>query len=74
GPDGLMYVVSRSHDSIYKIMPKSMMAQSEKEIDVSGLNFPVEYVAYAIIVVLVIIGIAIYIKKTRQAHYKSISS
>lgn len=74
GPDGLMYVVSRSHDSIYKIMPKSMVVQSEKEIDVSELNFPVEYTIYAIIAVLIIIGIVIYIKKTRQAHNGSISS
>jgi len=65
GPDGLIYVVSRSHDSIYKIIPKSMIIQSEKEIDVSDLNFPVEYTAYTIIAVLVIAGIVIYIKKTK---------
>ena len=65
GPDGLMYVVSRSHDSIYRIMPKSMMTQTDTGIDYAQPTiFPVEY-AYAIIA-LIIASIVIYLAKTRK--------
>ncbi|MGH9999160.1 MAG: hypothetical protein ACRD90_04795, partial [Nitrosopumilaceae archaeon] len=65
GPDGLMYVVSRSHDSIYRIIPKSMMIQTDTGTDYAQPTiFPVEY-AYAIIA-LIIASIVIYLAKTRK--------
>ena len=67
GPDGLMYVVSRSHDSIYRIMPKSMMRQTDTGIDYAQPTiFPVEHAVYVIIAVLIIIGIAVYLTKIKK--------
>jgi glucose/arabinose dehydrogenase len=67
GPDGLMYIVSRSHDSIYRIMPKTMMIQTDTGIDdAQPTIFPVEYTVYAIIAVLIIVSIVVYLTKTKK--------
>lgn len=67
GPDGLMYVVSRSHDSIYRIMPKVMVIQTDTGNDnAQSTIFPVEYVIYPVIIVLIIVGIVIYFIKTKK--------
>jgi len=67
GPDGLMYIVSRSHDSIYRIMPKTMMIKTDTEIGyIPPSIFPIEYAVYAIIIVLIIAGIVIYLAKTKR--------
>jgi glucose/arabinose dehydrogenase len=67
GPDGLMYVVSRSHDTIYRIMPKTMMMQPDTEIvQITPTTFPIEYIVYAVITVLIIAGIVIYLAKVKR--------
>ena len=67
GPDGFMYIVSRSHDSIYRIMPKTMMIQTDTGIDdAQPTIFPVEYTVYAIIAVLIIVSIVVYLTKTKK--------
>jgi glucose/arabinose dehydrogenase len=67
GPDGFMYIVSRSHDSIYRIMPKTMMIQTDTGIDnAQPTIFPVEYTVYAIITVLIIVSLVVYLTKTKK--------
>jgi len=67
GPDGFMYIVSRSHDSIYRIMPKTMMIKTDTEIGYTPQSIsPVEYAVYVIIIVLIIAGIVIYLAKTKR--------
>jgi len=67
GPDGFMYIVSRSHDSIYRIMPKTMMIQTDTGIDdAQPTIFPVEYTVYAIIAVLIIVSLVVYLTKTKK--------
>ena len=67
GPDGFMYIVSRSHDSIYRIMPETMMIKTDTEIGYTPQSiFPIEYAVYAIIIVLIIAGIVIYLAKTKR--------
>jgi len=67
GPDGFMYIVSRSHDSIYRIMPKTMMIQTDTGIDnAQPTIFPVEYTVYAIITVLIIVSLVLYLTKTKK--------
>ncbi|MGI0008367.1 MAG: hypothetical protein ACRD92_01965, partial [Nitrosopumilaceae archaeon] len=64
---GLMYVVSRSHDSIYRIIPKSMMIQTDTGTDYAQPTiFPVEYAVYLITAVLIIVSIVIYLTKTKK--------
>lgn len=66
GPDGLMYVVSRAHDTIYRIMPKSMMVQPDIEtVQTTPKLFPIEYV-YAVIAALIIAGVIIYLTKVKR--------
>lgn len=67
GPDGMLYVVSRAHDSIYKIMPKTMMIDQEPDIVDSSMSF--QYVIYAVIAALVIAGI-IYVTKFSRRKIK----
>lgn len=67
GPDGFMYIVSRAHDSIYRIMPKNMMIKTDTEIGyIPPPIFSIEYAVYAIIIVLIIAGIVIYLAKTKR--------
>jgi glucose/arabinose dehydrogenase len=67
GPDGLMYIVSRAHDSIYRIMPKAMMIQTETaNNDTRPTILLVEFIIYPIIVVLIIVGLVIYFIKTKR--------
>jgi len=74
GPDGLMYIVSRSHDSIYRIMPKTMMIKTDTEIGYTPPSiFPIEYAVYALIVVLIITGIVIYLAKTKRKRKVDLS-
>ena len=63
GPDGLVYVVSRSDDSIYRIMPKTMISQG---IDVKDSNTPISYLMYAIIAVAIIAAAVYMVKFSRR--------
>ena len=66
GPDGFMYIVSRSHDSIYRIMPKTMMITTDTEIgNIPSSILSIEYAIYAVIIVIIIAGIVIYLAKTK---------
>ena len=67
GPDGLMYLVSRSHDTIYRIMPKTIIAQTDTDIiQTQPKIFPIEYAIYTIIPALIIIGVVIYLVKAKR--------
>lgn len=66
GPDGFMYIVSRFHDSIYRIMPKTMMITTDTEIgNIPSSILSIEYAIYAVIIVIIIAGIVIYLAKTK---------
>ena len=66
GPDGLLYIVSLSDGTIYRIMPKTMM-KMDTEIGYTQPHiFPIEYGVYAIIISIIIAGIVIYLAKTKR--------
>lgn len=66
GPDGLLYIVSLSEGTIYRIIPKTMMILTDKEIDVTPPTiFPFEYAIY-IIVVALIVCVVIYLVKIKR--------
>jgi glucose/arabinose dehydrogenase len=73
GPDGFMYIVSRSHDSIYRIIPKTMMIKTDTDIGYTPPISLVEYAVFAIIVVSVIVGTVIYLKKTKRKRKVDLS-
>ncbi|MGH9876317.1 MAG: PQQ-dependent sugar dehydrogenase [Nitrososphaerales archaeon] len=48
GPDGFLYIVSHSHGTIYRIIPKSMTSESITKVNSAGVQYAV-YIAYALI-------------------------
>jgi glucose/arabinose dehydrogenase len=65
GPDGLLYVLSLSEGTIYKIMPKTMTPMDEV-VNLPPEHSPIEYAVYAIIAALIVAGIVIYLTKVRR--------
>ena len=66
GPDGLLYIVSLSEGTIYRIMPKTMMIKTGTEIvQTTPIIFPIEYVIYTIVTAL-ITGVVIYLVKAKR--------
>jgi glucose/arabinose dehydrogenase len=65
GPDGLLYILSLSEGTIYKIMPKTMMPMDEV-VHTQPVHFPIEYTIYAVIAALIIAGIIIYLIKVKR--------
>ena len=59
GPDGFLYVVSLTHDAIYRITPKSMMVDEVQGVDSTT---PIPYLEYIIIVGLTMAAITVLIK------------
>jgi len=59
GPDGFLYVVSLTHDAIYRITPKSMMVDEVQGVDSAT---PIPYLEYIIIVGLIMAAIIVLIK------------
>ena len=66
GPDGLLYILSLSEGTIYKIMPKTMMIKTDEVVRTSPTPFPIEYSIYTIISAAIIAGIAIYLTKVKR--------
>lgn len=66
GPDGLLYIVSLSDGTIYRMMPKTMMKMDTEIGYTPAPIFPIEYGVYAIIVSIIIVGIVIYLAKTKR--------
>ena len=66
GPDGLLYVLSLSEGTIYKIMPKTMMIPMDEVVITQPATSPLEYAVYAIIAALIITGIVIYLAKFKR--------
>ena len=64
GPDGLLYIVSLSDGTIYRIMPKTMMVDEAQEID---STISIQYLEYITIAALIIIAI-IVLKKVRNKN------
>jgi len=64
GPDGLVYVVSHADDSIYRIMPKTMMVDEVQDVD---STIPIQYLEYITIAAL-IIAVIIVFKKVRSKN------
>ncbi len=64
GPDGLVYVVSHADDSIYRIMPKTMMINEVQDVDSTT---PIQYLEYITIAALIIVAI-IVLKKVRNKN------
>ena len=64
GPDGLLYIVSLSDGTIYRIMPKMMMVDEVQEVDSIT---PIQYLEYITIAALIIITI-IVLKKVRNKN------
>ncbi len=60
GPDGFLYVVSLTHDAIYRITPKSMMVDDEVQGVDSTTAIP--FLEYIIIVGLTMAAIIVLIK------------
>lgn len=65
GPDGLLYILSLSEGTIYKIMPKTMMPMDEV-VYTQPVHSPIEYAVYAVIAALIIAGIVIYLTKVKR--------
>jgi len=59
GPDGFLYVVSLTHDAIYRITPKSMMVDEVQGVDSTT---PIPHLEYIIIVGLIMAAIIVLIK------------
>ncbi|MDE1769644.1 MAG: PQQ-dependent sugar dehydrogenase [Thaumarchaeota archaeon] len=64
GPDGLLYIVSLTDGTIYRIVPKSMVPNTPS--DISSQLFYIPY----IVIPVVIASIFIYIRRTRKRTYK----
>ncbi len=75
GPDGLLYILSLSEGTIYKIMPTTMVKEIT-EIEnttnafqtstVKPTSFQIEDAVYAVIAALIITGIVIYLTKVKR--------
>ena len=65
GPDGLLYILSLSEGTIYKIMP-AMMIKKITEIENTPSAFQIEDAVYTVIVALIIAGIVIYLTKIKR--------
>lgn len=65
GPDGLLYILSLSEGTIYKIMPKTMMPMDEV-VHTQPVHSPIEYAVYAVTAALIIAGIVIYLIKVKR--------
>ena len=67
GSDGLLYIVSLSEGTIYRIMPKTMIAQTDTEtIQTPAKMFSTKYEIYTIVAALIIAGIVIYLVKSKR--------
>ena len=66
-PDGSLYVVSLTHDAIYRITPKTMMADKTQDVD---STIPIQYLEFITIAALIIIAI-IVLKKMRNKNTQS---
>lgn len=67
GPDGLLYILSLSDGTIYRIMPQTMMIKTDTETEYAQPTaFPLEYGVYVIIVTIIIVGIIIYLAKAKR--------
>ena len=66
GPDGLLYIVSLSEGTIYRMMPKTMMISMAEPVHTQPSTFPIEYAAYTMIAGLIIVGIVIYLAKIKR--------
>lgn len=64
GPDGTLYVVSLTHDAIYRITPKTMMGDVVVEVD---STMPIQYLEYITVAALIITTI-IVLKKVRNKN------
>lgn len=64
GPDGLLYVVSLTDGTIYRITPKTMVADQVQDIE---STIPVQYLEYIVIAALIIITITV-LKKMRSKN------
>jgi glucose/arabinose dehydrogenase len=74
GPDGFLYVVSLTHDAIYKITPKSVMID-EAQIDDSPMPIPyLEYIIIAGLIIAAIIVLKIRNKNALQSKSKTTQS
>ena len=66
-PDGSLYVVSLTHDAIYRITPKTMMADKTQDVD---STIPIQYLEFITIAALIIIAITV-LKKMRNKNTQS---
>ena len=63
GPDGLLYIVSLSDGTIYRIIPKDLAVQS-------GIGFSqIQYVVYGVAASIVAISV-MYVRKIRRKTYQ----
>jgi len=60
GPDGLLYIVSLSDGTIYRIIPKSIVPNTNSDV-----NSQLMYIPYVIIPVS-IVSIFVYVKRSRK--------
>lgn len=69
GPDGFLYIVSLSEGTIYRIIPKTMMGQTDTEIvPTPQAIFPTESAIYALVVALIITAAVFYLVKTKRKN------
>ena len=66
GPDGLLYIVSLSEGTIYRMVPKTMMITMAEPVHTQPSTFPIEYAAYTMTAGLIIVGIVIYLAKIKR--------
>jgi uncharacterized membrane protein len=74
GPDGLLYIVSLSERTIYRIMPVMMKKITEIENTPNAFQidtlpptaFHIEDTVYAVIAAVIIAGIVIYLTKVKR--------
>lgn len=67
GSDGLLYVLSLSDGTIYRIMPTTMMAMDEV-VHTQPVLFPIEYAVYAVIAAIIIASIVVYLVKAKRKN------
>jgi hypothetical protein len=66
GPDGLLYILSLSDGTIYRIMPQTMMIKTDTETEpAQPTAFQIEY---AVIAALIVAGVVIYLAKVKRKN------
>lgn len=69
GPDGLLYVVSLDHGSIYQILPKNQLSESELEAISKTPSYDQNNMIILIVTGMLAIGSIIAYKRFVQSHH-----